>query len=64
MAPREISKLTPKVQRTVGKTSGTKNKPTPASTIKKTMSVKKPVIERNPLKGKTLINLIIHCILM
>ncbi|KAL0882664.1 hypothetical protein ABMA27_001093 [Loxostege sticticalis] len=47
MAPREIAKATPKVQRTIVKTAGTKTR-TPTSSIKKTMSVRKA--EKVPLK--------------
>lgn len=49
MAPRETAKATPKVQRTIVKTAGTKTR-TPTSSIKKTMSVRKA--EKVPLKGK------------
>ncbi|XP_026755720.2 uncharacterized protein LOC113515659 [Galleria mellonella] len=50
MAPREIARATPKVQRTIVKTNTTKGRTTPSSTVKKTMSNKKIPTEKIPLK--------------
>ncbi|RVE44196.1 hypothetical protein evm_011151 [Chilo suppressalis] len=49
MAPRETQKLTPKVQRTIVKTVGTKSR-TPTSVLKKAMP-KRQTTEKVPLKA-------------
>ncbi|XP_028036143.1 uncharacterized protein LOC114247385 [Bombyx mandarina] len=49
MAPRDVPKPTPKVQRMVGKTNQTKGRASPAS-VKKTMSSIKKATEKIPLK--------------
>ncbi|XP_004922912.1 uncharacterized protein LOC101737848 isoform X2 [Bombyx mori] len=49
MAPRDVPKPTPKVQRIVGKTNQTKGRASPAS-VKKTMSSIKKATDKIPLK--------------
>lgn len=49
MAPRDVPKPTPKVQRMVGKTNQTKGRASPAS-VKKTMSSIKKATDKIPLK--------------
>lgn len=51
MAPRDTPKATPKVQRTIVKTAGTKSR-TPVSIIKKTMSAQKTDKLKTSIKGK------------
>lgn len=52
MAPTDVTKATPKVQRSVVKTIASKSRSSPATAIKKTISTAKKRIEKIPLKSK------------